>query len=439
MTSSQDKPLRVRFDTSNIFMYGGPEQDFQSWPTDYNAFNKYSYVSKMADSQAILEPFWLLTNGMYLYVDENVPLFISQDKSKGFFELIASREAPYIRKGGVTILKYTVCKLDNMKEAHKHAIDNFLGKPTGIPDEEVVRYPIWTTWAKYKAAINSTIVLEYANLIAQSELPASHLEIDDKWETCYGSLTVDRKVFNDMKNLVDRLKNMNFKVTIWVHPFVNVDCEPFHSVGVKNEYFVKDQSGSVVSKWWNGVASNIDFTNPKAVEWWSTRLKTLIAETGIRGYKFDAGESGWTPQLPEFYEKREDHPETILKSYVHACAEFGNMIEVRSARGTQKYPIFVRMMDRETSWTGRLSLQTIIPTLLQMNIIGYPFVLPDMIGGNGYGDTKLTAEMFVRWLQLNVFMPAVQFSYLPSEFGNDVSLKSSRKEQKEHPRYNRTS
>lgn len=45
-----------------------------------------------------------------------------------------------------------------------------------------------------------------------------------------------------------------------------------------------------------------------------------------------------------------------------------------------------------------------------------PFsVLPDMIGGNGYGGAP-SAELFVRWVQANTFMPAMQFSYVPWDY-----------------------
>ena len=46
-------------------------------------------------------------------------------------------------------------------------------------------------------------------------------------------------------------------------------------------------------------------------------------------------------------------------------------------------------------------------------------MLPDMIGGNGYADDPLdqsqipSKEMFIRWLQANIFMPAIQFSFVP--------------------------
>ncbi|XP_049822217.1 SITS-binding protein-like [Aethina tumida] len=50
---------------------------------------------------------------------------------------------------------------------------------------------------------------------------------------------------------------------------------------------------------------------------------------------------------------------------------------------------------------------------------GYTLVLPDMIGGNGYNGMTPDAELLVRWSQANVFMPAMQFSFLPWEIPSD--------------------
>lgn len=52
-------------------------------------------------------------------------------------------------------------------------------------------------------------------------------------------------------------------------------------------------------------------------------------------------------------------------------------------------------------------------------MVGYPYVLPDMIGGNGYNH-KPNKELFIRWLQANVFMPSLQFSYVPWDYDNET-------------------
>lgn len=61
-----------------------------------------------------------------------------------------------------------------------------------------------------------------------------------------------------------------------------------------------DHEGNPDTQWWNskkGEAAYIDFTNPAAADWYETRLRKLLADSGIDSYKFDAGESSWAPQV----------------------------------------------------------------------------------------------------------------------------------------------
>lgn len=99
---------------------------------------------------------------------------------------------------------------------------------------------------------------------------------------------------------------------------------------------------------------------------------------------------------------------------------FGDGIEYRSSRRSQKFGRFLRMIDRESRWDFQLGLPTLITSLIHLNMVGYPFVLPDMVGGNGYNNTPPSKEMYIRWMQANTFMPAVQFSYTPWDYDQEV-------------------
>ena len=76
------------------------------------------------------------------------------------------------------------------------------------------------------------------------------------------------------------------------------------------------------------------------------------------------------------------------------------------------------MLDKESRWGYDNGLQSLIPTLLHFGL-GYPFVLPDMIGGNAYGE-RPTKELYIRWMQANSFMPSVQFSIVPWDYDAEV-------------------
>lgn len=72
-----------------------------------------------------------------------------------------------------------------------------------------------------------------------------------------------------------------------------------------------------------------------------------------------------------------------------------------------------------SEWTWNNGLPTLVTTLLQLNLVGYPLVLPDMIGGNGYNGAP-NKEMFIRWLQANVFMPSLQYSFVPWDYDDET-------------------
>lgn len=143
-------------------------------------------------------------------------------------------------------------------------------------------------------------------------------------------------------------------------------------------------------------------------------------------------------------------PAAQTTKYVEAVAQFGRQIEVRVGYRSQRHPIFVRMLDKDSRWGYDNGLKTLITTMLQISmsgkwkrkgnlptwpsiatnyIPGYPFVLPDMIGGNGYSvDDPLEEsaapprELFIRWLQANTFMPAMQFSFVPWAYDKEVVI-----------------
>lgn len=157
-------------------------------------------------------------------------------------------------------------------------------------------------------------------------------------------------------------------------------------------------------------------------------MAALQESAGIDSFKFDAGEASWSPAPANLTSDIEVSPAIYTTKFAQALAKFGNGIEVRVGWQTQDLPIFVRMLDKDTSWTMENGLPTLITTLLVMNLAGYGFVLPDMIGGNGYIDGVLVStqypskELFIRWLQANTFMPALQYSFVPWDYDNEVNV-----------------
>nr|CAD7200931.1 unnamed protein product [Timema douglasi] len=380
------------FQLGDLHWFGGSERATQYWPWERQNFSDYSYVTKQDANQGIADPYWFNSNGVYFLVDEDVPLFIDQNNlEENSLCFIAKNKAPYPEDATTLKLSYKLCKLSNAREAHEHAIKNYLGKPSGVIDERMIRHPVWSTWARYKKNVNEQTVLTFADEILQHGFNNSQLEIDDNWETCYGSFESDKSKFPNMKNLTDALKERGFRVTLWIHPFINVDCELIHSLATENDYLVKNTNGSTLNNWWDGVGGAVDFSKTEAVDC----FQYLNVSEGM-------------------------NPIGYTSKYMRAVSKFGPFVEVHCAQRTQDLPVFVRMIDKDSKWGFNNGLRTLVTTLLQMNTVGYTFVLPDMIGGNAYGSDLAMKELFIRWLQANTFMPALQFSIVPWDYDNET-------------------
>lgn len=406
-------------DSQNNNWYGGPEQKDQRYPIQKFNFSDYAYVTKELDSAAIMERYWLSSTGFFILFDYSAPLFIDQN-TDGFDAAADEPESigrdhicftgkkalPFYIHNDDFEFSYRIGAGKNARETHLNVINRMLGKPLGMPDERVVRYPIWNTWVRYNhwkdKPINQSLVADFAEEIAVHGFKYSLLDIDDMWEVCYGSLEVSKTIFPDMKALTADLKSKGWIMGMWVHPFINKDCNPHYNYAKENDFLVKSYSGSTNTSWWRseGIESaHVDFTNPAARSWFRKRLENIQRDHGIDIFKFDAGETSWYPEDPVLTGDKDLTPSQITRSFVELASDFGNLLEIRTGWGTQHLSVLVRMLDFDSRWGVDNGLKSLIPTLIQFNMNGYVFVLPDMIGGNQYDDDKITKELFIRWLQ----------------------------------------
>jgi alpha-glucosidase (family GH31 glycosyl hydrolase) len=67
------------------------------------------------------------------------------------------------------------------------------------------------------------------------------------------------------------------------------------------------------------------------------------------------------------------------------------------------------MLDKNSNWDNTNGLKTLINTALTFGILGYPFILPDMIGGNAYSGMKPDRELFIASRQINISWSRILF------------------------------
>ncbi|XP_061189415.1 myogenesis-regulating glycosidase-like [Saccostrea echinata] len=414
--------------------YGGAELHRQRWPLNDVSLPMQPFISNdiVPEKSAfgnVLEPYWINSKGVGLYVDDVTPLHVAiNEKKSRLLCLQAKFQEPHFRRATsqYLMLNYTICKQRNVREIRNFIHDLIFDVPNKMPDKRMIKSPIWSTWARYKTLINQTKVLQFAEEIRHYGFSNSQIEIDDKFTTKYGDFDFDPDKFPDPLGMIQQLNADGFRTTVWMTPFANLDSVAF-SEGLDKGYWLMDTSGKVPAlvKWWQGIGGIIDVTNEEAVEWFVRRLREMQTEYQIDSFKFDAGEMTY---LPSSYSTRYNlgNPGFFTTLYVDMVSRFGDMIEIRCGYKSQRHPVFVRMGDKESTWDYENGFKTLVPTVLTMGILGYPYILPDMIGGNGYGenlgiDVVLPEkELYIRWLQLTAYLPSMQFSFVPWDFDDEV-------------------
>ncbi|MCP9261408.1 hypothetical protein DINM_004777 [Dirofilaria immitis] len=411
---------------ANSQWYGGPQIAQQTWPLAYNTMQHFSpylpsdtlkkktelcYFHDNGKNSSGMERYWLCSNKFAIFVPDKIPLWTEYSSDKLSLQAqIANTVAP--------TLSYSifVAKRCTLREFHITVHGNLYDSCTTIPDEALIVKPIWSTWARYLDKVTQEDVLEFAQEIQNNHAPICQLELDDNWATEYGDFEFNKAKFPDVESMCKQLNNWKIRLTLWIHPFVNLISENGKNPTLRY-LFVKDSNGQPgIIEWWRGEAYVIDFTNPEAVHWFCEQLEK-IKKLGIFSFKFDAGEVTYLPK--DICLHCGSSPNDFCEAYVRTAASFGSSIEVRVFRRTQSLPIFYRTMDRLSTWNN-VGLNTLIPVVLNFGLHGYYYNLPDMIGGNGYGNQRCSKELYIRWMQANQFLLSMQFSYPPWQYDDET-------------------
>lgn len=420
--------------------YGQGELAHQLWPL--NKAMLPAAPLRTADNGptgllCIQTPAWLCSAGFALLAHSPVTVGLNQPPATypvHTWDLSANQapfaERPFADPGGVgdghltltgkdlqiEVVFPTNVPISNLQSLVSlyHTLLAKLGTPTRTPPAELFTLPTWATWARYKTDIHQDLVHRFAQDIVAHQFPYGVLEIDDRWQKHYGDLDFDPARFPDPKGLIDQLHALGFKVTAWVIPFLDPASQAF-AEGAAQGFLVRDTTGAPYAvRWWQGVGGLLDVTNPAALAWFLARLRALQAATGLDGFKFDAGEAIFLP--PDAVLHQPGDPNAYSRLYVDFVAEHFALTEVRTGWRNQRAPIFFRQWDKTTTWGLDNGLHSVLTSALTLALTGYPFILPDMVGGNAYAE-QADAELMIRWTQLNALLPAIQFSLLPWEYG----------------------
>lgn len=419
---------------NNASWYNSYQSPAAHWPMDtskrishrhFNYLLDFDYDSQRDESLLILEHLFLNSDGFALMLDSSSPLFISRNPNFGDPLLCFSANNSYPYPSSNSDQEYRNIQLrifagKNIKSIYG-IVANGLGyipRPSDIPDEQLFRAPIWTTWSELGDNLNQENVLQFAENVSNYGFPPSTIELHRKWEQHYGDLSFDLKTFPDPKKLIKKIKSLSHQVSLWVYPNIHTDSTEYFKSA---KYFIVSGNSTQPFQvdYSDGTGSYVDFSNPEAVDWFVERLEHFKTKFGIDGFHFnEAVLYDFTSLKLDF--KFQNNPSLLTNQYADCAGKLGNKaIILDSAFKNQNLPNFVDMNAKNSDWSSENGLKSLIPTVLALSIAGYSFVVPGIIGG-GFSIADPSEELYIRWVQATALLPAMKFSTPPWRYSPEV-------------------
>ncbi len=248
-------------------------------------------------------------------------------------------------------------------------------------------------------------VMKFIDGMRDREIPLDVFHFDCFWQKGFEwcNLLWDNEQFPDPEGLIKRIHDRGIKVCVWINPYI-AQKSPLFEEGKKNGYFIKRKDGNVW-QWdlWQAGNGFVDFTNPDAVKWYTSKLKALL-DMGVDCFKTDFGEripvedavffDGSDPRREHNYYTYQ-YNEAVFDLIKQEKGDDQAVVFARSATvGSQKFPVhwggdnLSRFKSMADSLRGGLSFL----------LSGFGFWSHDISGF----EEQATPSLYKRWSQFGL-------------------------------------
>lgn len=183
-------------------------------------------------------------------------------------------------------LGYYVIAGDNPKEAVSRYCE-LTGKPALPP---AWSFGLWLT-TSFTTNYDEETTSSFIQGMADRGIPLHVFHFDCYWMRAYHwcDFIWDPDTFSEPEGMLKRYHDKGLKICVWINPYIGqMSC--LFKEGKEKGYLLRKADGSIwqTDLWQPGMAL-VDFTNPDAVTWYQSKLKSLL-DMGVDCFKTDFGE-----------------------------------------------------------------------------------------------------------------------------------------------------
>jgi alpha-D-xyloside xylohydrolase len=151
-------------------------------------------------------------------------------------------------------------------------------------------FGLWLS-TSFTTDYNEETVTGFIRAMAAYDIPLHVFHFDCFWmkEFNWCDFKWDNRCFPDPEGMLKRLKEQGLHICVWINPYIAQHSALFDEA-MAGGYLLKKPNGCVW-QWdnWQAGMGIVDFTNPKACDWFKSKLRVLL-EMGVDTFKTDFGE-----------------------------------------------------------------------------------------------------------------------------------------------------
>ena len=334
---------------------------------------------------------------------KNIPFFLS---SKGYGIFVNSTHRIHYEMGNPSFVSFSFEVEEELLDYYwfygprfKAIIKDYT-RLTGRPEiPPLWSLGLWMSRAEYKSGKQ---VEEVAVRLRQEKIPADVLHLDPSWmrqgKVC--DFVWNETDFPKPKEMLHKLHEQHFKVSLWEQPYVSRRSEVFAELDRKG-FFLKKADGKtyLIPTFNHEYSGIIDFTNPAARKWYREKHLTLL-KLGAGVFKTDMAEA--VPEDARAADGRDGkalhniysllYNQTVYEVSKAFSADHALVWGRSGYAGSQRYPVGWSG-DPHSTWQD---MACVLRAGLSASLSGIAFWSHDIGGFQGPAPSP---ELYIRWAQ----------------------------------------
>jgi alpha-glucosidase (family GH31 glycosyl hydrolase) len=278
--------------------------------------------------------------------------------------------------------------------------------------------PPWTFGVWHNSLQGGSAVLADAERIREERIPMSALWVSDMMNdpTNLGWPLWTVGYYGSPREFNDKLHSLGFRVLGYVHPYVRLLLLPYrlHSstfeYGLSHHYFVVKPNGKPDGPTFEPCpTANIDFTNPKAVDWWQGMIHTILIDSNFDGWMEDFGE--WINDDDQFAAEKTGRVMATLNPLLYHKITYEITHELKpdavefsrsGAPGSQAFTPVMWGGDQVADWSKDNGLPSVVTAGITAGLSGFAVWGPDIVSASK------SKELYIRWLEFGALTPVMR-------------------------------